>query len=381
MRKNKKIIMAMAIVLAVATAVAGATFAWFSADDGVVNHMETGQLTNGDVQIVEIFPVQDINPGVELDKVVWTVNGGNVDALVRMSFAEVLQMLDFDGDAKPSETVWDGPGTGNAKIPQLFSSNLIAPGGAYSAWLDVEAAGSPFTLTDALPDGAKVLYKSFIVDENGPNEKTTYSFLIYGEIAGNATSVEAYEKYNGALQFATAEFELNDDMELTVSDIEFMYFQYANLIQEKWAELARFDDLAASEGFTKNTPDPITLPMFASIADPGSFFELTFGAKVFDDVTDCTDGDSWWYNAADGYFYYIGKLAPGQATSNLLESVALNSAAGNAYCNLLYDLIVKMEAIQNIEQALGATDGWNITGAWLADLIAQLDLVDAFAFS
>ena len=38
MRKNKRIIMAMAIILAIATVVAGSTFAWFTSVDTADNH-------------------------------------------------------------------------------------------------------------------------------------------------------------------------------------------------------------------------------------------------------------------------------------------------------------------------------------------------------
>jgi len=396
MRKNRKIIMAMAIVLAIATAIAGATFAWFTSYAGVLNHMETGQLTDDDLQIVEIFPVPDINPGVKLDKVVWVVNSGNVDALVRMSFAETLEMLDFDGAAQKVDNVWAGPAsTTNPVIPQLFSSSLIEDDGAYginNGWLDAEAAGSPFTLTSPLPPGAKVLYKEFIVDEGGPNEMTTYIFVIYGEIDDNAIvagpNFDRYNRYNGALQLATAKFEVDStdpaDLQLTVSDVLFSQFVYLEKKEFKWADLDQFIDLA---GFVDATPqysdfESFTPAMLPSISDPGGFFELYFGTKVFDDLDDCADGKSWWYNENDGYFYYIGKLAPGQATANLLESVMLNEDAGDAYCNLLYQLIVKMEAIQNIEAALLATDGWDLgTGSWVDDLIDALKLVDAFAFS
>ncbi|MCL2298952.1 MAG: hypothetical protein FWC27_02250 [Firmicutes bacterium] len=389
MRKNKKLIMAMAIVLAIAT-MAGATFAWFQSDDGVVNHMETGQLTDGDVQIVEIFPVQDINPGVELDKVVWTVNSGNVDALVRVSFAEVLQMLDNNGAAYDDvSAVWANEGTsGNPTIPQLFSSDSVTGTGAYTAskgWIELDLAdpGCPFNTATGIPAGVTVLYKEFTASAGTPNEFTTYSFVCYGTIDYDGTD-DAYEdKYDGKLQYVTAEFAIDAAMALTVSDVKCWYFKYDDLIENKWADLARFTELGSFDLETPQNSD-FALPMLASISDPGKLFELYFSANVKTSIADCNKGD-WWYNEDDGYFYYIDKLAPGAATSDLLKSVKLNSDAEDAYCNLLYDLIVKMEAIQNLEEAVTASDGWDlddsVAGSWQALLITKLTNVGAFVFS
>ena len=399
MRKNKKLIMAMAIVLAIATAVAGATFAWFTADDGKLNHFETGQLTDGDVHIQEIFPSGDIAPGVKLDKIVTTVNGGNVDALVRVSFAEVLQMLASGGkaaDASPA-AVWNGPGAGNPRIPQLFNKALLDD--AYSegnGWFDVEDTThatnpSPFTLTNPLPAGTKVLYKAFTADKDGPNESTTYTFVVYGKISDTAVAASSdYAKYNGALQYASATITVDDtdpqDLQLDVSDVNFKIFRYDDLIENKWAALTGFSELDDFDLLADPDATPAEalvlsgLPMATSPSDPGAMLELYFGATVKTTLASCEEGD-WWYNQNDGYFYYIGKLAPGAETTELLKAVKLSSTAEDAYCNLLYDLIVKMEAIQNIKEALDAVDGWAMSTADAALLAAQLLDVGAFDFS
>ncbi|MCL2494791.1 MAG: hypothetical protein FWE98_03950 [Oscillospiraceae bacterium] len=417
MRKNKKLIMAMAIVLAIATAAAGTTFAWFTSNDGKLNHMETGQLTNGDVHIVEVFPDDELRPGDILDKEVKTVNGGSVDALVRLSFAEVIQILADDGAPQNRPAVWVGPvSADNPEIPQLFSTALLAPGGAYGDWIDAQDTASVFKVNN-LPAGGKVLYKEFTVDKDGPNERTTYTFVVYGEITANA-GAEVYDKYLGKYQYATAKIDVNlDDMELDVSQFQFKVFQYDDLIENKWAPLLDTSDGIDVTGFQQltslTTPklpvngdfllttDDLDAAKMADLSiglalkspsDPGAdalpadrigiaMIELYFGATLKTTLDNTVQDGDWWYNQNDGYFYYIGKLAPGQATTNLLENVGLNSGAEDKYNNLLYDLIVKMEAIQNIAAAMSASNGWDMASADAAALADQLLRIGALAYT
>jgi len=383
MRKNKKIIMAMAVLLALATLTAGFTFAWFNAQDSVTNHMETGQLTNGDVVIAEVFDEDDdFAPGVDINKIVWTVNGGSVDALVRMSFAEVLDKLANGGASAGVSAVYAGAAN---KIPQLFNKGLLS--GAYSDWdvLDLDDPGCPFTLSSASLDitdiaGLTVLYKATTVNEGTDNEKTKYNFVAYGTIS-------AAGAYQGELQRVSFEVELDkDEMELTFSDdVLFYEFTKAATIERKWAEL-RTDD--PEYGFTKNTPSFTDSDLFriSAVSDlPDGYLELVFNDIVTTEiaVAKASATPMWWYNVDDGYFYYIGKLAPGQASAPLLNAVGINPAAEDAYCNLSFDLIVKMDAIQNVEEALGSTagGGWGLSGPVLAALIDALQAQGAFVLS
>jgi len=389
MRKNKKIIMAMAILLAIATLTAGFTFAWFNAQDSVTNHMETGQLTNGDVVIAEIFDEDDdFAPGVDINKIVWTVNGGSVDALVRMSFAEVLDKLANGGASAGVSAVYDGSAN---KIPQLFNKGLVSDSGAYSDWdvLDLDDPSCPFTLSATSVDitdiaGLTVLYLETVLDADPNNVKTKYNFVAYGTIS-------AAGAYQGELQRVSFEVELDkDEMELTFANVLFYEFSKLATIERKWAEL-RTDD--PEYGFTKNTPSFVNgdLPRIPAVSDydpfptdPG-YLELVFSEIVTASiaVAKASPTPMWWYNTDDGYFYYIGKLAPGQASDPLLTAVGIHEAAEDAYCNLSFDLIVKMDAIQNVEEALSSTagGGWGLSDTVLADLIDALKAHGAFVLS
>jgi len=94
MNKKKPIILAAVILMAVVTAISASTFAWFTAQDSVVNRVETAKLTDGDVTIMETFDPDDrLMPGVDINKDVGAINTGDSPALVRISFSESLLKL------------------------------------------------------------------------------------------------------------------------------------------------------------------------------------------------------------------------------------------------------------------------------------------------
>jgi hypothetical protein len=76
-----------------------------------------------------------------------------------------------------------------------------------------------------------------------------------------------------------------------------------------------------------------------------------------------TAGNMWWYNVADGYFYWMAPLAPGNSTTELLDSFMLSTAATGAYANMKYDLAVYMDSIQATAAALSST-GTNVYTNW-----------------
>ncbi|WP_025162179.1 BsaA family SipW-dependent biofilm matrix protein [Paraclostridium bifermentans] len=53
-----------------------------------------------------------------------------------------------------------------------------------------------------------------------------------------------------------------------------------------------------------------------------------------------------WFAGSDGYYYYMGKVAPDQFTNTLLDSVTLANDAGNEYRGLGFDVDVEAESIQ-----------------------------------
>ncbi|MCL2301129.1 MAG: hypothetical protein FWC27_13385 [Firmicutes bacterium] len=391
MRKNKKLIMALAILLAIATATAGATFAWYTSIDSVDNHMETGQFSNGDVKIAEIFNEGDpFDPGVDINKDVWVVNTSNSKAIIRVSFAEILTMLSNGGAPVAAAALWAGA-TGT--IPQIVSPNAFLAGGAFDAvtagqFVVVTAATMPAGLTyagAAIPAGVTLLCRT---ETSGvaPNVKTTYEFVAYGTIAGTVGT----DPYAGELQ--RVEFDMvQTGSTVTFSNWEFMQFTKAATITSKWANFpaGQYPVESAYAGGPHAIDLPGLAPLYAgesrvpAISDPGDYINLLFTSYVKTSLAACVAGD-WWYNDADGFFYYIGKLDDGQASSRILDAVGLHSNATSAYCLLDFDLIVKMEAIQNVKEAMStsyaAGGGWgiDITTGWGLALYNALNGVGAF---
>ena len=380
-KKNRRIVLIMAVVLAIATAVAGTTFAWFTDTDSVTNHLETGQWANGDVKIVEVFdPDLPWEPGVDMNKDVWCVNTGNIDALVRISFAEVLSMLDKDGEAFPVDKNWDDTNDSMA-IPVLFNAKALAAGGAYYGWKSVTDSTTPFDV-NSLPAGVTVLWDKF-PNLSPTTSPDTYQFVAYATLK------------DGRLQRVSADSAFNKaGNELTVSKIKYWEAYRKATIYKKWAALSAQHDTALQAeflgafppGFQLATPTgaAITLPSIKAVSDPGGFISLFFTNYVSTDLAAITAipegnanyGKMWWYNAADGYMYFIGKAAPGKATSELLDFVRLSKDANNAYTSMSFDLIVKMDSIQAVPEAV--TDGWGVSNA---ALVAALQAQGAFVLT
>ena len=350
-RKNKSLILTMAIVFAVIT-VLSASFAWFTAQDSVTNHLETESLTNGDAKIVEVFdPEVPINPGTSVDKKVGVINTGSSEAFVRISFAELMQKLDNNG--VPAAVAAKFAGAANT-IPQLFSKASTEAGGAYASWTKIAAGDANFeaaTLADFLSATAGVEVRYNKTTANG---KTYYEYVAYAPMSGLTGN---NEKYNGQYQLANINISIDADKKISLNGLSYMQFTQAAPVNAKWSALTGHTDFAA---YTLQLNNPaITLPGATSHVD--AMVELNFSAFVKTDLGTCNTGD-WWYNANDGYFYYIGKLTSGAQTANwLLESVSLDKAAGNAYANLNYDLTPCMDAIQALSDAVGDTAGWNLS--------------------
>ncbi|MGY3749832.1 SipW-dependent-type signal peptide-containing protein [Vagococcus acidifermentans] len=64
-----------------------------------------------------------------------------------------------------------------------------------------------------------------------------------------------------------------------------------------------------------------------------------------------------WRFGNDGYYYYLGKLSPGETAPTLFESVTLTIPAGaSEYADAEFDIIVKTEAVDTVK--------WNYRSSW-----------------
>lgn len=72
--------------------------------------------------------------------------------------------------------------------------------------------------------------------------------------------------------------------------------------------------------------------------------KIVLNLKAVNVTTDGKEGT--WVDGKDGYYYYIGKVAPNSYTNTLLDSVTFDKSAGNEYKNLKFDVNVVAESIQ-----------------------------------
>lgn len=56
---------------------------------------------------------------------------------------------------------------------------------------------------------------------------------------------------------------------------------------------------------------------------------------------------NWYFDQADGYFYYKGVVRPGESTIPLMKEFTIDSNSGNEYEKMMADFIVHMECIQS----------------------------------
>ena len=360
--KNKKIlVLAMALTLAVVMVLSG-TFAWFTTNDSVINKLKTSDSPAG-AEIVEVFtPPTNWKPGQEIAKEVGVVNTGEAPILTRIHFEEVLRLIK---PATAEAAVFSGPVAVAAadKIPVMSNAGVYTTA---NGWYPVTTTASTdldgLKLSAAVPAGMKVFAKMTTTGSVASNNlKVAYSFVTYGEITTGG--------YAGKKQHTNAAYDFDSDLRvLTVrgpgSDA-LGFMTYAGKV-ENIADWSLAADKPAAFANTK-TSVAENKAKLAAVPGIANYIELNYDAV---DSANAIAAGKWWYNTADGYFYYVGKVDAGTATANLLKSLTLNKAAGNEYANMDFDLVVKMDAIQNTKDAVigvwGLTDGTPIVTALTA---------------
>lgn len=328
--RSKKSLMAVSIALACVVVLSG-TFAWFTAADSVTNHLETGLLGDGSVELVEVFtPPTEWVPGQEVTKQVSVANTGNTDALVRVSFEEMLKKL--NGVATPQDARLTAS---SGYIPQTFNPEnfMKAP------WVK---ASTVFTTVNA-PADVEIWVQS--------DGKGAYSFV-------SICSIDDITGYAGQYQRTTAEYKVSDDQKtLTVSNVKYYAYEGTISTQAAW-------------GLQNVTTAPLTPPLKANIGHAVLDEKILLNYSSFITTDLAGSANKWYYNEADGFFYYMGVLESGQFTNRLLESIKLDETAGNEYGGMEFDLVVNMQAIQNTEAAIKDAAGWNLSNAALISALA-----------
>ncbi len=334
---SKKLMVGLSVLLSMVI-VASATFAWFTSKDSRINHFETKLITDGSVSLIEIFdPPTDWKPGQEVLKNVSVVNNSETDVLVRVSFEEILKLLKNNGTMYTSPTATP---TNSEWIPVHIGV------GAYSTWTALTSSDT----TAPIPPNL-VVKKMSVTD--AATGKTTSAFVAYNDLG------------DGTFQKVSADFTIESG-KVKISNLAYFFFGGKATTYADWAGL----NLVVPNGTNVVRPAAASINYTSGTGigntQTDALLHLKYGA-----VKQSMTNNNWWYNEGDGYFYYIGKLAPSAISPLLLDTVTLDSSAGNEHALMEFDLAVLMEAIQNTRAAIVATDGWNLTNTTLVDKLAE----------
>ena len=313
--KNKKKWTVAAASLAIIAALAG-TFAWFTSQDSVKNEFET-EIAGNDVEIVETFiPPKDWKPGQDVKKEVAVANTGNYKSLIRVSLTETLEKL-----ANPSAQFAAVSDFGTVPAESYLFKFSGDTTGYNQSTLATPVSGTVNGQTLTL----KVFEKD--IPKNG---ESRFQYISYWE---DTTGNKYYSKLGTVSRAA--------DGKITPA-----------ISQIKYVDLARTPGTAQD---WRTTPYNPTITISGGKASVSSITDDKIKLNFVNLTNNPTEEGKWYYNTADGYFYYIGVVAPQNQTAMLLESVTLDQDADNTYSKLKYDLDVNAEGIQAIAEAAGST--------------------------
>lgn len=363
-KSNKKKIGVLTSLFALFLILAG-TFAWQSYTEWVKNHMQSRGYEEGKVTIVENFKPKPIDENPTITKDVKVVNTSSSDSFVRISLEEMLQKLAAGAKA---QGYTDATKTG---FPVIVNSAMYTNTDAGYKLLDSSQFSikkSDGTVVDA-PAGLKVYISA---DENSAGlyiEKSmtaadfpkNFDFLandatvpvISGSFAGGDAKVA---------QKVTGKVEKQAD-----GSYVFYTDKYANADEnfKIWGYGVGLDavkqaDWAGANQFVTATVTPGTVGQASS--DSG----ITFNQPNVDgtSTTIATATKDWFYNKADGYFYYTKVLKAGGTSSSVIQSVTFPDAkTDETYKIASYDLYVGLEAIPATKSALSAASNGGKLGS------------------
>ncbi len=86
-----------------------------------------------------------------------------------------------------------------------------------------------------------------------------------------------------------------------------------------------------------------------------------------DNIRITYDSTKWYYDKADGYFYYLDVLSPGAATAvPLMKEFTVDKEIGNEYKNMQADIVVHMECVQAMGDGIRVwSDNPRVLGSYL----------------
>ncbi|MCL2299792.1 MAG: hypothetical protein FWC27_06560 [Firmicutes bacterium] len=334
---NKGTLIAFALLYAFLMTV-GSTFSWVTSSNRNVNEF-TGEMGLKAV-IAEDFERQNQwRPGGSVTKMVSVCNDGVSPGFARVSFEEIVERMRAAGLPEPYE---DPEEAGVA--PEFCMA------AEWDAWEDAAAVFDTVEFLEGaapapVPGGVAVKVSV------SPAGLQRCRYAIYQVLDGGQ-----------AFRRMTAQFSARSGAGVTTLTVRNPRY---------WGYKGGYAAAEAAWGLVNKTGAAATPPLTADIenliCDTGKKIKIEYANVITAlDGNAATDAGKWFYNEDDGFFYYIGKLEPGDSSAALTTGLKLDKTADASYSCMNLQFIVNLQALQLSAQALA--DDWGLSGQLLAHL-------------
>ena len=342
MTKKKVLVSICAGICALSLILAG-SFAWYTTQQTKLNNLQTK--AEGGLALVEDFDeesAKEMKPGVDVDKKVSVVQTGDSPAITRVRLEEQLTLMEADATgtslkiyneaSATATTVTGGPANSAAAVAVTVTKDSLVS--------KLQAQGfitSTQTLTDAVKVAAAKL-PTGLDASTSVYVKTTVVGLVttYSSIAVRDLGNDTYQ---------TVDVVVNATDK---SKIDSVSYEFYNKLTPQTADINLLDGTYA----------PSATPVVNDKSQQSGKIWLNMNTVAVKPISDWSGtAEKAWFYDTDGWCYWGDLIETGEATSNLLESVKLDSTAGNEMSLMNFDINVRMMGIQPTAEAV--KDEWN----------------------
>lgn len=339
--RQKRVLIASLLIAAAITV--GGTFAWFTSQDEVTNQLSAS--SNYGVSITESFtPPSQWTPGQEVNKDVGAVNTGNVDAFVRLSISNTMDLITLAAsDTAPTTSNNSGYVTlEDAEVTALQAGGVLA-----GAW-DASSTKIDVTNTDgtAFKPTATGLYFFMRDIDIGNDTDKTHTYEYEGYYYDNGT-------YYALNSISVADGSTSADGSLT--KMPSVTYQIKQTVTVE--PTLEFVDATAGGNAT---------PAYIK----ATYDNGTSGDAKDDIIINIKLTDDWnthWDKSTDGLTYYYAKLLEsGGKAEDLITAVELDKGVSqDAYYEFDYNLKISLDSVQVTSDNAGNQTADAVPTEWM----------------
>ncbi len=354
-------VLTVSVILALLI-IAGGTFAWFTSKDEVINKLTA--VNNYGVSITEDFTApENWLPGQEVNKDVWAINTGNVDALVRMAFTSQMKLT---------------YGTDNYNWQQNFNGDVLDISGMLTGLAGKELIALSEAEAAELQSGKVLMLEGTQVNREMTDASgyrpTASGIYIYTTAEEKAQLLRDAGFSFGGSTFG-AYLYLTDADAQNLANAEYEAGYYA-------IQITRLKKSAVQPGvyaFSIEVAVPYVAERVEEIAESSLSYDFTkindaaepsIAVSYEDEIKiniRLASGWStnWTWNEAEKAFYYKNTLKAGVTSEMLIDSVELDeSVEGGEYKAFDYFLKVMLDSVQTTVDETGNETADAVPDTW-----------------